>query len=228
MPGNPIGVLLRQVDSCVGAVGQHLNQMSDIEAAIAVLQDLLDLRVRAQEIQDKHKALFEQIAAAPLAAAQTFEEKIETEKIEEGPVVEVPPASTAVFAKTPSAKKAPAKKTSSRQVATQPRRRGRPSEETEHTPLQMYRPFILRAMLQLKGAARYAEIQKTALQLMKEAGVARPQDEEPVGPSGVIRYIAQSGAAKKQLLKDNLIQGSGPEGFTLTHQGEEELKKLSS
>lgn len=246
MPENPIEALLRQVNSCVAAVGLHLSQAPDIESAIPVLQDLSSLRSRVQEILDKHRGFFEQLTEAPESDFPAAEsgwtepeppeeiEKIEPQKIEAEKIEEAPrgkPDVKAASRKPPAATKpvstARGKKASSMAAASSARKRGRPTEAVEHTPLQMYRPFILRAMRQLKDGARYSEIQKKALELMKDAGVAKPQDEEPVGASGVIRYIAQSGSVKKQLLRDNLIQGSGAEGFTLTSEGEEELKKIS-
>lgn len=123
------------------------------------------------------------------------------------------------------------KKTVGRSAAAEkPRGRGRPrsEENADYTPLPGYRPFILRALQKLEPGTRYADVQKTALQIMKDEGVARPQDEEPVGASGVIRYIAQCGALKKQLLREHLIEGSGSEGFHLTEEGNEELRKLAS
>lgn len=222
MPENPVEALLRQVNSCVAAVGLHLSQAPDIESAIPVLQDLSSLRARVQEILDKHRGFFEQLPHDVPPAAEP--EKLDTsEEIEE----EIPAVKTAPSKKAPVST-ARGKKASEMTAESSARKRGRPTEAVEHTPLQMYRPFILRAMRQLKGGARYSEIQKKALELMKDAGVAKPQDEEPVGASGVIRYIAQSGAVKKQLLRDNLIQGSGPKGFSLTPEGEEELKKISA
>lgn len=253
MPENPVEALLRQVNACVAAIGFHLSQAPDIESAIPVLQDLSSLRARVQEIQDKHREFFEQLteepqqappAAEPVAAVEPeklekpeeTERPEEIEEIEAEKIEEAPRGKPAV--KAASSKKAPVstqpvstargKKASSMAAASSARKRGRPTEAVEHTPLQMYRPFILRAMRQLKGGARYSDIQKKALELMKDAGVAKPQDEEPVGASGVIRYIAQSGAVKKQLLRDNLIHGSGPQGFSLTPEGEEELKKISA
>lgn len=247
MPENPVEALLRQVNACVAAIGFHLSQAPDIESAIPVLQDLSSLRARVQEIQDKHREFFEQLtaepqqsppAAEPVAAAEPEKlekpeeiEKIEAEKIEEAPrgksAVKAASSKKATVS-TPSVSTARGKKAPSMAAANSARKRGRPTEAVEHTPLQMYRPFILRAMRQLKDGARYSDIQKKALELMKDAGVAKPQDEEPVGASGVIRYIAQSGAVKKQLLRDNLIHGSGPQGFSLTPEGEEELKKISA
>lgn len=84
---------------------------------------------------------------------------------------------------------------------------------------------MLRVMYRQRGSARRGH-SKGDPQTYETGGVVKPLDEESVGTSGVIRYVDQAAAMRRQLMKQGVIAGAGPDGFRLTPEGKKLAEEL--
>lgn len=228
--------LVNFIQTSIAELGKSLSEQSNenFEETILLLQDLNTLRGEAIKLKNRFPS------AAPIEAAESQEESSEVvlEPIESepedsaatGPEVTIreeitPPMAAEAEAppQKPLRKARQPKEVKEAKAPRQPRQQASSLVEGEYTPLQEYKPFLLRVMMKQRGSQRFVDIQKAMLKLMKEEGAAKPLDEAPVGASGVIRYVAQSAAIRKQLLNQGMITGNGTEGFRITPVGRKYL-----
>ncbi len=236
--------LVNYIQSLIAGLGKSLSEQDseDFEETILLLQDLNALRGSALKLRERFSSTPDSISLDPLSVPDPIERAVEvsledaaanvTSPIEEieAAVPESAEASSSA-SNVEEAPQAPARKTRQPRQPREPKTPKQPRQQAstlvdgEYTPLQDYKPFLLRAMMKQRGSQRFVDIQKAMLKLMKQEGAAKPLDEAPVGASGVIRYVAQSAAIRKQLLTQGMITGSGAEGFRLTPAGRKYLEE---